>query len=226
MAVFQYPKTKHVRTLAPAVFKRYRTYKRYLQTEFSRVCVYCRQPDTSAPNLNFGVDHYRPKGILRFASLVCSYTNLFYCCGDCNSRKNNYWPLNEKSDPYIVNPCDHEMSAHLSFNKDTGEITPKTPFGDYTEQLLQLNDSASVAYRIETLYAIKILGNTITALQSDLKTLANSLAKGNISNHDYDREVKEIRNELNLAEKALQRQNGEVPLAPLKKKRFGVALIP
>lgn len=119
MTVFQYPKSKHKRKLSPRQFKRYQTYKRYLQTEFSRVCVYCRQPDSSAPNLNFGVDHYRPKGIPRFASLICDYANLYYCCGNCNSRKNNDWPFDEKAGPYVVNPCDHEMAAHLRFDAKT-----------------------------------------------------------------------------------------------------------
>ena len=62
MSVFEYPKFQHARVFRPREFKNYRTYKPYLQREFGRACVYCQQPDSSAPNLNFGVDHYRPKG--------------------------------------------------------------------------------------------------------------------------------------------------------------------
>jgi len=40
MIPFQYPTLKHKRTLSPPKFKHPRSYKRYLQTEFARLCVY------------------------------------------------------------------------------------------------------------------------------------------------------------------------------------------
>lgn len=147
MSLFLYPKSKHVRKLRPRVFKRYGSYKRYLQTEFARVCVYCRQPDSIAPNLNYGADHYRPKSVPRFASLVCSYSNLYYCCGNCNSRKNDYWPFDETVGPFVVNPCEYEMASHLRFDAVTGKIESRSTHGKHTEELLQLNDPTLVQYQ-------------------------------------------------------------------------------
>jgi uncharacterized protein (TIGR02646 family) len=226
VALFQYPKIKHSRRLTPRQFKRYRSYKRFLQNEFSRVCVYCRQPDSSAPNLNFGVDHYRPKGIARFADLVCSYANLYYCCGDCNSRKNNDWPLDEKAGPYVVNPCDHEMAAHLRFDKTTGRVETRTPDGVHTEELLQLNNEASVKYRLSTVRTVNLYLIEIEKLKSQQKAIARKLRSGEISQQVHDAEVQAISQEIADARDTVQMHTGEVPLPPLRKQRLGVTVLP
>jgi hypothetical protein len=225
VTVFQYPKSKHKRKLSPRQFKRYQSYKRFLQTEFLRVCVYCRQPDSSAPNLNFGVDHYRPKSIPRFASLVCDYENLYYCCGNCNSRKNNDWPLDEKVGPYVVNPCDHEMASHLRFDAKTGKVVARTPYGEHTEELLQLNDDAVVQYRLGTLTTVRLFAAEIDQLERQLKVLAGQLQVGTISQTQYDDEEQYISQDLAVLCRTLIAHTGELPLPTLQKKRLGVSLI-
>ncbi|MGN6085410.1 hypothetical protein [Trinickia sp.] len=226
MSVFQYPKTKHERKLAPPQFKRYQTYKRYLQAEFVRVCVYCRQPDSSAPNLNFGVDHYRPKGLSRFASLVCDYANLFYCCGNCNSRKNDDWPLDERAGPFVVNPCDHEMAAHLWFDGDTGRMEPRTTNGRHTEELLQLNDDAVVQYRRSTLRLVRLCLSDIASIQMQRKEIGKKLRKGQLSQADYDAEHQALSQDEVDATCVLHELTGQLPLPPLSKPRRATASHP
>lgn len=225
MNVFQYPKSKHRRTLTPRQFKRYGTYKRYLQTEFFRVCVYCRQPDSSAPNLNYGVDHYRPKGIKKFANLLCDYQNLYYCCGSCNSRKNNYWPTDEISGPFVVNPCEHEMAKHLSFNARTGEVEPKSPHGIQTEKLLQLNEPATVSYRRQTLKAIESLTRDIAEQEQLEIDLSKLLTENRIDQATFDQEVAEVRFEIDMLRNCLMGFSGTAPLRSLKKQRQGIVLL-
>lgn len=224
MTLFQYPKTKHNRKLSPRQFKRYRTYKRFLQTEFSRVCVYCRQPDSSAPNLNFGVDHYKPKGIPRFAHLVCAYENLYYCCSNCNSRKNNDWPLDEKVGPYIVNPCNYEMTSHLWFDGKTGRVEPRTPYGKHTEELLQLNDVATIQYRLGTLTTVRLFSAEVVKQERDLGVITGLLRDGKISQNEYDADVQSINQELTDLRCIMQKHTGELPLHPLRKKQLGIVL--
>lgn len=225
MTVFQYPKSKHQRKLFPRQFKRYQSYKRYLQTEFVRVCVYCRQPDSSAPNINFGVDHYRPKGIPRFSSLVCDYKNLYYCCGNCNSRKNNYWPQDESIGPYVVNPCDYEMAKHLRFNANTGRVEYRTLHGKHTEELLQLNEDAVVQYRLSTVRIVRECNEDIQQLELQLKALVEQLRVGTLSLAQYDNEEQVINQELTDLRRILQAQTGELSLPPLRKTRLGVSII-
>lgn len=144
--LFHYPKARHVRRFNPGPFRRYGSYKRWLQQEFGRVCVYCREPDSLSRNLNFGVDHYRPQS--RFGHLTCVYANLYYCCGGCNSRKNDDWPVDESKGPYVVNPCEMVMADHLRFEAATGNIESRTPHGLHTIELLQLNERLTVEQRL------------------------------------------------------------------------------
>lgn len=225
MAVFHYPKTRHTRNLAPRKFKRYQTYKRYLQAEFARVCVYCRQPDTTAPNLNFGVDHYRPKGIKRFSSLTCDYTNLYYCCSECNSRKNNYWPQDEQTGPHVVAPCEHEMASHLRFDSSNGRVEARSRDGAFTEELLQLNSPDQVQFRITTLTTIKLYQAEIANNKKTLEMFAREMRKGRISKASFDAEAAALAVELDCLQRSLQHYTGELPLSPLPRVRQGVTLL-
>lgn len=225
MALFQYPKSKHRRQISPRKYRHYRSYKKTLQAEFSRVCVYCRQPDSSAPNLNFGVDHYRPKGIPRFANLVCTYDNLYYCCGNCNSRKNDYWPLDEKIGPFVVAPCEHEMAAHLRFNGTTGFVECRTVEGEHTAELLQLNDAATVKWRLGTLRTVRMYADEIEEQRSSLKAAARLLREGKISKAQFDEESKCIQGELEELSRTMQSFTGALPLPALPRQRLGVPLL-
>lgn len=226
MAVFLYPKVSHTRKLNPRVFKRYQTYKRYLQAEFERVCVYCREPDTTSPNVNFGVDHYRPKSIPRFRALGCDYGNLYYCCGSCNSRKNSYWPSDEKNGPYVVNPCDHVMAKHLRFNSKTCEIEPLTPDGEHTKNLLQLNEPDTVAMRQSILIQLESLDALLKKYQTVLKNARLKLNRNEIDQLKYDQVETTCRSQFIGIDKARDRLTGKTPLPPLAKIRMSVQVLP
>ena len=224
MALFQYPKSKHVRQLAPRQFKHYRSYKRFLQREFARVCVYCRQPDSSAPNLNFGVDHYRPKALPQFSDLVCEYSNLYYCCGSCNSRKSNYWPQADSNGPMIIAPCDCVMTDHLRFNASTGRVEPKTHDGTFTAELLQLNDEAVVSFRKSSIYLIRLLSDEVDKLKRELRDVQRELRAGKLSNAEFISQAASIQEDIDLASHTIQKHTGDVPLPDLPTYRFGVQL--
>ncbi|MDB0568084.1 hypothetical protein AB6Q13_19130 [Ralstonia solanacearum] len=226
MTLFHYPKTRHTRTLKPRQFKRYQTYKRYLQTEFSRVCVYCRQPDSGARNINMQVDHYRPKSHPRFGGLICAYKNLYYCCAECNTFKSNYWPADEKKEPFIVNPCDFAMASHLRYNSKTCEVEVhnNSRHGEWTIELLKLNDDVVVRYRQLTQATIAALDFSIKAELAELATLKAELAGGEISQAEYDADATEIMSKLEDYRRARASYCGETPLPKLKTQRFNVPL--
>lgn len=221
MSLFYFPKYKQVRRLSPRRFKRYQTYKRFLRDEFSRVCVYCRQPDTSAPNLNFGVDHYRPKGLSQFAALVNHYPNLFYCCGLCNSRKGNYWPANEKTGPLIVNPCDFDMASHLKFDSKSCQVLPDGLHGQFTEELLELNDADLVNYRKNTLITLGLLDGKIRSLKAEKLVLAKSHEAGKITAAELVALLADVDQELQDFEQAAAAQSGAAPVTPVPATKLG-----
>ena len=138
---FRYPKDKHFRRLRPGPFARYQSYKPALRQEFEQKCVYCRAPDGPKGLDGFGVDHYRPKSL--FPTLRTTYTNLFYCCNQCNRRKGSHWPANPKA--RIPNPCDHEMHKHLRFASE--RVEGRTSQGNEALEVLDLNDPDAILMR-------------------------------------------------------------------------------
>jgi len=149
---FRYPQSKHRRKSNPLQYRTNKSYKKVLRDEFNRQCIYCRRPEFYNYD-GFGVEHYRPKKM--FPTLEWDYDNLFYACNCCNSRKGDSWPTKTqiKNNVYVPNPCEHIMFQHLKFVGTTVELRSKA--GEYTDELLDLNDDNSVGLRESIILAIK-----------------------------------------------------------------------
>lgn len=158
---YKFPKTKHVRTELPRVYRDYKSYKPHLRREFAQKCVYCRRPDSLSPSdeYGFGVEHYRPKS--RFPDLATTYGNLFYACNACNIRKADYWP-SEQSSPFIPNPCDHVMTAHVRF--DGPNVRSMSEAGQFLIETMQLADEELVSFRRSTVSIFRILRRKVAEL--------------------------------------------------------------
>jgi len=139
---FIYPKTVHVRKLAPSTVS---SQKSILRAEFFSQCVYCRLPDGIKGQDNFGIDHYRPRSL--FPDLKNTYSNLFYACNACNRRKKDYWPSSAAiaAGRFIPNPCDHVMYQHLRYRR--ARVEPHTAAGEEADKRLMLNDDVSIQFR-------------------------------------------------------------------------------
>jgi len=123
-------------------------------------CCYCesRPSPTSAGR----IDHFRPKGAVRqdkgntklhpgYYWLAYRWGNLVLACETCNSRKSDYFPLEEpdqrarnhlapldKESPLLLNPYeDSDLSEHLAF--DGSACEPSTRRGRVTVAVLGLN---------------------------------------------------------------------------------------
>lgn len=216
MSVYHYPGRVHQRTETPRVFKRYQSYKRFLQTEFARICIYCRQPDSVAPGLVYSVDHFRPKSLPEFAALVCDYSNLYYCCPQCNSRKNDYW--HSGNEPRFINPCDDTMADHLRFNALTGKVTASSVHGEHMIEMLQLNDDAVKDFRVSTITAIKYLQRNLDQIEIDRAEFRAQLGAGKISQTVYDEADEEMTRDAVALREEIQRKSGTLPLPPLPRR--------
>ena len=89
------------------------------------------------------IDHFQPQSKGGSDKL----NNLIYCCNSCNSYKSDYYPT-EKSDPIIWNPRVESFDTH-SFMLQTGILTPLTGKGKSTIELLRLNRSPLISYRLK-----------------------------------------------------------------------------
>jgi uncharacterized protein (TIGR02646 family) len=222
--MFLYPKSRHRRSYTPKLLKNYRRYKQYLQRDFGRTCVYCREPDTLVARPSFGVDHYRPKSIPRFAGLECDYANLYYCCNGCNSRKKAYWPHDEQVGPFVVNPCDFVMGDHLRFNAATARMEPRTQHGQHMVDLLQLNAEELVRYRESWVHLHSLYEREVAENERQKVVLGKQLKGRRMAQADYDEAVITIDSEIAKCKRGLEMLGGTVPLSPLREVRFGVQM--
>ena len=179
MPAFAFPRGKHTRRESPPKYADYQKYRPHLQREFARVCVYCCQPDTITRD--FSVDHYRPKSL--FPALSADYKNLFYCCSQCNRYKGAYWPTTTSS-PFIPNPCDHVMWAHLRVVD--GSAVAQSEHGAYAIKRLNLNEPIVVRLRRVGLGLIRKSRDQLESIDRKLKRLAKLKRSGAVSEDEYD----------------------------------------
>lgn len=98
--------------------------------------------ETEAQAINFTIDHYEPK--TKNAALTHKYSNLMYCCIDCNRYKGNRWPTEslQKKGYNFFRPDRHVYGDHFERGGESGVekvIKEKTPIGYYTINALSLN---------------------------------------------------------------------------------------
>lgn len=156
---FHYPKAVHRRTRTPPAYKDYKFFKPELQLEFSGQCVYCRALDRIKGQEAFGVDHYRPKKL--FPHLATEYLNLFYACNRCNSYKGSFWPspAQARDKTFVPNPCEHVMFDHLRYRG--GTVMGASTSGDFTIDLLDLNDPLALEWRSAFIKTLELIGTQI-----------------------------------------------------------------
>lgn len=94
------------------------------------------------------------------------------------------------------------------------------------EELLQLNDDATVQYRLSTLTTVRLFSAEIDNLEQQLKEVDDLLRKGKISQTQHAAEILVINQDLATARYSLQSHTGELPLPPLRKQRQGLTLLP
>ena len=131
------------------VYSDYRKYRPQLASDFNHLCAYCEMSETYLRTQSaFGVDHFRPFAL--FPELDCVYTNLYYCCNDCNRCKGRKWPSAEDlaSGEGFTDPClEDPYIAHLQTLPD-GSLEARSPSGAFTIRTVRLNREACRQFRM------------------------------------------------------------------------------
>lgn len=96
-------------------------------------------------------------------------------------------------------------------------MSTRSKFGEYTEELLQLNDHTQVEYRKTTLHALKMAAKELASLQDQKDQLLELIKQKKITPIDYDNELKDINKDIELTEVLIQNHTGtKPPLLPLR----------
>lgn len=123
------------------VYKNYRSYKKYLASDFNNRCGYCDDYDGwQGGEATYHVDHFAPKK--KFENLENDYNNLVYSCSYCNRFKSDDWPsdnpkINIVGNQGYIDPCEEDYQKHF-YRDSTGNIKFKTAIGEYVYNKLQL----------------------------------------------------------------------------------------
>ena len=150
--------------------RRYRDYTRYrdlLRRDFQYRCAYCLIHEFHNGGVaNFVIDHHRPvRGAYARPDLVSDYTNLYWCCSECNQNKANDWPAPQQEALGFrwIDPCeswgDHDL--HWQISPD-GEIQWRTPAGEYTIRKLMLHRREDLKAHWRKLYRLATLRDQLT----------------------------------------------------------------
>lgn len=126
---------------------------------------------------------------------------------------------------YVVNPCDYPMASHIRFDAKSGKMEGRSPHGQHTIDLLQLNDDLTVTYRRTTIKTIELLEREIAETTHQKKSFEKLFRASKISADDYEQILKEIGDELHILQEKLHMESGTLPLKSLDKKRLGVSLL-
>lgn len=116
------------------------------------------------------------------------------------------------------------MASHLRFNSTNGTIDARTPEGQFTEELLQLNDVTTVQYRLSTLRTVSMYLSEIDRHELQVKAITQLLRAGKIIQPKFDELMASIAIDLDELRRTMQSYTGELPVPVIPKQRLGVAL--
>ena len=117
MAAIKFRETTPVRTCTK-IYASYRSFKKYLATDFNSKCGYtdCRDFWFGGKN-TFHIDHFKP--FSKNPALVTDYNNLVYCCSYVNILKSD-----DEGD--YLDPCNIDFNDHFERSKDGSIIAKST----------------------------------------------------------------------------------------------------
>ena len=149
----------------------YKKYKRIIREDFVYRCGYCGTHENAFGGYKqYQIDHLRPKSIPRFEHLTNDYSNLVYCCPECNRVKLDYWPSdNPIRDGYgWIDPCVHDYDEHfiINLNEDSLSIQNKTALGKWLVIHLGLDQIVRQEFIRSQMVTIKRLNDLKIALDN------------------------------------------------------------
>lgn len=126
-----------VRSAVPARAS-YHDYKDDLRFDFWYSCAYCTISEIEASGISFEIDHHQPAE--KFKDLINEYSNLMWCCDQCNRIKGDEYPNDSMQQRGLrfLRPDEDDPDDHFEVQNVT-DLRKKTPIGDYSIRTIRLN---------------------------------------------------------------------------------------
>ncbi len=175
MERYEFKKHK-IRKNCKKKYKRYPSYKKYLQKDFCGHCAYCNLNEEWVYPLPFEIDHFIPRAAFEAVErndLDTDYRNLMYSCSLCNRLKGNLFGgkirENEIYNPFFYNPV--EIDYNKIFYRDAkGRIHSDDDLGRQMIIKLQLyRPTKQIAWFLDELQEVLQRVEGKIALENDVK---------------------------------------------------------
>lgn len=132
----------------------YLQYRPLLRRDFQHLCAYClRHEFFVGGEAGCCINHRHPvNGPYARPDLLSDYSNLYWCCRECNENKGDAWPSPDMVERGLrfLDPCraedDHDL--HMRVRPD-GSLEILTNVGRYTCDMLRLWRAQLAHYRAE-----------------------------------------------------------------------------
>ncbi len=129
----------------------YREYRQEVRHRYGYRCGYCGISEAAFGSVSaFWIDHFEPKSA--FSELEYNPKNLVYSCFECNKIKGVHW--GSKEGQRILQTLDNDYEHHVE-RLPSGEVRGKTADGRSTIELLQLNRTSLVRWRLREDRAVR-----------------------------------------------------------------------
>jgi hypothetical protein len=142
---FAYPAKPHCRRHGPAGYTDYKSYRPWLEDEFTFRCVYCLKRMVWAPTDVWSVDHIVPQNEAK--ELDCVYSNLVLACQCCNRIK---------SSKRVPDPCLVAYGQCMRVGAD-GTIISLNKTGNRLVRDLRLNEPRYQRWRSQRMRELRAL---------------------------------------------------------------------
>jgi uncharacterized protein (TIGR02646 family) len=141
------PNMKVTRGADPGPLSPYGRYKPHLQRVFCNRCAYCRTVEVMLGGYDaMTIDHFRPRGVKRYAHLVERWANLYYACAVCNRRKHKSWPSRAEATrgEVFVDCCRDDPNNHIRIGTSgpmpgRSAVVSLTSAGAFSIKTIKLN---------------------------------------------------------------------------------------
>ena len=137
-------RTAYSKTKKGKYYANYSYYRNEIREDSLFRCVYCDIHELeNGGDEHMHLDHFRPRSIEKFSSLVSDPNNLVWACAGCNNLKSDCWPITDSDscfagkegflDPFVDSYKEYFLIA------DDGLLVPIKDPGQYMVMVLALN---------------------------------------------------------------------------------------
>ena len=117
------------------------------------------------------------------------------------------------------------MAKHLRFVEKEGIVESKTVNGRWTEELLQLNDPQTIAYRKNAFLIIEMCRQRLRSLAEVERELVLRLKRHELRQDIFDGEMREINECIADTQKVYNATSGELLIPPISEVKMNQRLV-